>query len=256
MSTIAKRKLGRTDVAVTGLGFGGVPLGELFEKVSEAQAQMTLQAAWDVGIRYFDTAPLYGYGKSEHRIGRFLREQPPGEFVLSTKVGRLLRATRDLDSFDRGMWAGGLPFDSVFDYSYDGLMRSYEDSLQRLGLNAIDLLLIHDIDYIFHLNEARVIAYMAQLFTSGWRALDELRSSGQIKGVGAGINQLRMIPRFLDMVDLDFFILAMPYTLLDQDALDGAFPERAERGIGMVARLVSKGSLPSLRTGTSPTPSR
>ena len=234
MVNMKTRKLGRTDVSVSELGFGGAPLGELFERVSEAEAQETLQAAWDAGVRYFDTSPFYGYGKSEQRIGRFLRQQRRQEFVLSTKVGRVLRATRDLASFDPKMWVGGLPFDWAFDYSYDGIMRSYEDSLQRLGLNSIDLLLIHDLDYFFHPNEERVTASMAQVYTSGWRALDELRSSGQIKGVGAGLNMLGMVPRFLDMVDLDFFIIAMPYTLLDQDTLDVEFAECAERNVNIV----------------------
>ena len=121
MANMKTRKLGRTDVSVSELGFGGAPLGELFERVSEAEAQETLQAAWDAGVRYFDTSPFYGYGKSEQRIGRFLRQQRRQEFVLSTKVGRVLRATRDLDSFDPKMWVGGLPFDWAFDYSYDGL---------------------------------------------------------------------------------------------------------------------------------------
>lgn len=234
MANMKTRKLGRTDVSVSELGFGGAPLGELFERVSEAEAQETLQAAWDAGVRYFDTSPFYGYGKSEQRIGRFLRQQRRQEFVLSTKVGRVLRATRDLDSFDPKMWVGGLPFDWAFDYSYDGIMRSYEDSLQRLGLNSIDLLLIHDLDYFFHPNEERVTASMAQIYTSGWRALDELRSSGQIKAVGAGLNMLGMVPRFLEMVDLDFFIIAMPYTLLDQDALDVEFAQCAERNVNIV----------------------
>ncbi len=238
MGNIATSNLGRTEVALTKLSFGGAPLGDLFEIISETQAQMTLQAAWDAGVRYFDTAPFYGYGKSEHRFGQFFREQPRQEFVLSTKVGRVLRATRDLDNFDKGMWAGGLPFDVVFDYSYDGIMRSYEDSLQRLGLNSVDLLLIHDLDHLFHVNDARITAHMTQLCTSGWRALDELRSSGQIKGVGAGVNQLGTIPRFLEMVDLDFFIVAMPYTLLDQDVLDAEFPQCVERGIGVVIGAV------------------
>jgi D-threo-aldose 1-dehydrogenase len=234
MTNIAKRKLGRADVEVTELGFGGAPMGELFERVSEEQGQRTLQAAWDVGVRYFDTAPFYGYGKSEHRIGRFLREQPRTEFMLSTKVGRVLRATHDLDNFEKGFWLGGLPFDAAFDYSYDGIMRSYEDSLQRLGLNSIDLLLIHDLDYFFHTTEEQVTASIAQIYTSGWRALDELRSSGQIQGIGAGLNMLGMIPRFLDMVDLDFFIVAMPYTLLDQEALEVEFPKCAEHGVSVV----------------------
>jgi len=202
--------------------------------VSESQAHDTLQTAWDSGIRYFDTAPFYGYGKSEHRLGHFLRQQPRDDFVLSTKVGRVLKATRDLKSFDKEMWVGGLPFEHAFDYSYDGIMRSYEDSLQRLGLNAIDLLLIHDLDYFFHTTEDMVTACLGQLYTSGWRALDELRSSGQIKGIGAGLNMLGLIPRFLDMVDINFFILAMPYTLLDQDPLDLEFPKCAEHGVDIV----------------------
>ena len=250
MSNIEKYKLGCTEVAVTELGFGGAPLGELFERVSEAQGQATLQAAWDVGVRYFDTAPFYGYGKSEHRIGRFLREQPRGEFVLSTKVGRLLRATRDLDSFDQDVWVGGLPFDWVFDYSYDGIMRSYEDSLQRLGLNSIDLLVIHDLDYLSHTTEEQVTASMAQVYTSGWRALDELRSGGQIKAVGAGLSTLGMVSRFLDLVDLDFFIIAMPYTLLAQDALDVEFPKCAEHNVRVIIGSVFASGI--LVTGPTP----
>ncbi|MSS70732.1 MAG: aldo/keto reductase [Candidatus Latescibacteria bacterium] len=234
MGDIAKRRLGRTDVSVTELGFGGAPLGELFEPVSEEEGQRTLQAAWDAGVRYFDTAPFYGFGKSEHRIGRFLRGQPRREFVLSTKVGRVFQATRDLDRFDRGSWVGGLPFEFAFDYSYDGIMRSYEDSLQRLGLHAADLLLIHDLDRVCHATDERVNAYMTQILTSGWRALDELRSSGQIRGVGAGLNLPGMIPRFLDHVAMDFFIVAMPYTLLDQKVLDAEFPRCVEQGVGVV----------------------
>lgn len=194
MENISRRALGRRGVAVTEVGFGGAPLGELFERVSEDEAQATLQAAWDAGVRYFDTAPFYGFGKSEHRIGRFLREKPRGEFVLSTKVGRVLRAARDLDRFDRGQWVGGLPFEITVDYSYDGIMRSYEDSLQRLGLSSVDLLLVHDLDYLFHRTEEKVTAYMAQFLASGWRALEALRSGGQIKGVGAGLNGTGMIP--------------------------------------------------------------
>ena len=234
MAEIAKRDLGRTGAALTEIGFGGAPLGDLFEAVGEQQAQDTLQAAWDAGIRYFDTAPFYGYGKSEHRIGHFLRQQPRSEFVISTKVGRVFKATRNLETFDKQMWIGGLPFDHAFDYSYDGIMRSYEDSLQRLGLHAVDLLLIHDLDYFFHTTEARVAACLGQIYTSGWRALDELRSDGRIKGIGAGLNMLGLIPRFLEMVDLDFFIVAMPYTLLDQDALDDEFPKCAEKGVNIV----------------------
>ncbi len=234
MNAIKMRTVGRTGVKVTEMGLGGAPLGDLFEAVSETQAQETLQAAWDAGVRYFDTAPFYGYGKSEHRFGHFLRQHARGDFVISTKVGRVLKATRDLKTFDKQMWVGGLPFDHAFDYSYDGIMRSHEDSLQRLSLHAVELLLIHDLDYFFHTTEDMVTASLAQLYTSGWRALHELRSSGQIKGIGAGLNMLGLIPRFLDMIDIDFFILAMPYTLLDQDPLDEEFPKCAARGVDII----------------------
>jgi len=238
MSAIEIRKVGKSKAKVTKMGLGGAPLGDLFQILDEDQAQSVLQAAWDADIRYYDTAPFYGYGKSEHRVGHFLRQQPPEEYVLSTKVGRVLTAARDLEKFDGGFWAGGLPFELRFDYSYDGIMRSFEDSLQRLGVNSVDLLLIHDLDFWFHQTEVGVNAYLSQLFSSGWRALDELRSSGQIKGVGAGINEMGMMPRFLDLVDLDFFIVALPYTLLDQEVLDEEFPRCAEHGVGAVIGAV------------------
>lgn len=237
MNTIPTRELGKTGVQVTELGFGGAPLGELFNPVSDEMARNTLACAWEAGIRYYDTAPFYGYGKSERRIGDHLRQHETDSYVLSSKVGRVLTATRDIENFEYGFWMGGLPFDYRFDYSYDGIMRSYEDSLQRLGLHEIDLLLIHDLDHFFH-SEAQVQAYLNQMFTSGWRALDELRSSGAIKGVGAGLNKTGMMLRFLDMMPLDFFIVAMPYTLLDQDALDHEFPRCEEQGVGIVIGAV------------------
>ena len=237
MSTIPTRSL-RTGVELSTLGFGGAPLGELFDPVGETQAQDTLQAAWNAGIRYYDTAPFYGYGKSEHRVGHFLRQQQRQDFVVSTKVGRVLTATRDLDSFNKGSWVGGLPFDFRFDYGYDGIMRSWEDSLQRLSLNSIDLLLIHDLDSFFHDSEQRFSAHVDRLITSGWRALDELRSQGLIKAVGAGLNRMGAMPRLLDAVDLDFCIVAMPYTLLDQETLDEEFPLCQERDVRIVIGAV------------------
>ncbi len=237
MSSIPKRSL-RTGVELSTLGFGGAPLGELFDPVSETEAQETLQAAWGAGIRYYDTAPFYGYGKSEHRLGHFLRQQERKDFILSSKVGRVLTATRDLDSFDKGGWIGGLPFDYRFDYSYDGIMRSWEDSLQRLGLSSIDVLLIHDLDSFFHDSEQRFSAHVNQLITSGWRALDELRSQGLIKAVGTGLNRMGALPRLIDAVDLDLSIVAMPYTLLDQEVLEEEFPLCEEHGVRIVIGAV------------------
>jgi D-threo-aldose 1-dehydrogenase len=234
MNPAETRKLGKTDVSLTQLGFGGAPLGELFVRLDEATAAATLQAAWDAGVRYYDTAPYYGRGLSEIRTGRFLDGKPRSEFVLSSKVGRWFFPPARPDEFDTGFWAGGLRFDHVHDYSYDGIMRSYEQSQMRLGMNRIDLLLIHDLDFWFHATEAKVAAYLGQLFTSGWRALDELRSHGLVRGLGAGINELGMMPRFLDMLDIDFFLVAMRYTLLEQDTLETELPYCQRRNVGIV----------------------
>ena len=244
MEPIERRTLGATDAVVTKLGFGSAGIGDLNEILEEDQVQQILQAAWDGGIRYFDTSPFYGHGKSEHRVGHFLRQQPRSEFMLSTKVGRIFRAASPSggsarqNRSDPASFVGALPFDFYYDYSYDGIMRSYEDSLQRLGLPSIDLLLIHDLDFWFHKTEPLVTAYLTQLATSGWRALEELRSSGAIKGVGAGINQTGMIPRFLDLVDLDFFLVALTYNLLDQGSLAEEFPRCTEAGVGIVGGAI------------------
>jgi D-threo-aldose 1-dehydrogenase len=250
MDATAQRRLGRTGVMLTQLGLGTAPLGELFTRVTEEQAAAVQQAAWDAGIRYFDTAPWYGRGQSEHRVGRFLYARPREDFVLSTKVGRLLRAPRRSGPFDTGFWTGGLHFDAVFDYSYDGILRAFEDSLQRLGLNRVDLLIIHDLDFRHHMVEPKVAAYLAQLTTGGWRALEELRNAGVIRGLGCGINELGMIPRFLDLFDLDFFLIALQYTLAQQAALDAELPSCERRGAGVVIGGVFNSGI--LATGPIP----
>jgi D-threo-aldose 1-dehydrogenase len=250
MDPLARRRLGRTDVELTQLGFGGAGLGDLFTVLPEADATATLAVAWDAGLRYFDTAPWYGRGQSEHRLGRFLYRQPRTDFVLSTKVGRTLHAFHDAERFERGMWAGGLPFEVRFDYSYGGIMRSFEDSLQRLGLPRIDLLIIHDLDLQYHGRIERVTALLTELYTGGWRALSELKRAGLIRGIGAGINELGMIPRFLDLIDLDFFLVALPYTLLEQHVLDAEFPRCAAAGVGIVIGGVFASGI--LATGAVP----
>ena len=234
MDPFATRRLGTTDCHLPLLGFGGAPLGELFTRVTEEDASSTLNASWDSGIRYYDTAPRYGRGQSEHRFGRFLYQKPRNEFILSSKVGRLLVPPISRKPFDTGFWSGGLHFDTVFDYSYDGIMRSFEDSMQRLGMNQIDLAIVHDLDWRHHRTDVAVDAYLAQLKTGGWRALHQLKASGAIKGIGAGVNQLGTMPRFLDIVDIDFFLVAARYTLIDQDTLDEEFPQLESRGVGVV----------------------
>jgi D-threo-aldose 1-dehydrogenase len=261
-TALETKKLGRTDAVVTRLGLGTAGIGDLTEVLDEALVQQILQAAWDGGIRYFDTSPFYGYGKSEHRLGTFLRQQPRADFVLSTKVGRVFRTPHcTLPAFRQpAMFAGALPFEFYYDYSYDGIMRSFEDSLQRLSLPSVDLLLIHDLDFRFHKTEALVTAYLAQLATSGWRALDELRSSGAIKGVGAGINELGMIPRFLDLIDLDFFLVALSYNLLDHGVVDEEFPRCAEAGVGIIggaifaSGILATGAVEGARYDYAPAP--
>ena len=228
------RALGRTDAIVTTLGLGTAPLGDLWDVVDEGEAGALLSAAWDGGVRYFDTSPWYGKGQAEHRVGRALYRKPREQLTISSKVGRILRRPLKKGPFARGDWLGGLEFDAIFDYSYDGVMRSFEDSLQRLGMNKIDLLLIHDLDPWHFKTEAKVGPYMNQLFTSGWRALEELRDQGVIRGIGAGFNTMGTIPRYLDLFDIDFFLIAMRYTLLEQDVLDDEFPRCAERGVGVV----------------------
>ncbi len=234
MDPFARRRLGRTNIELTQLGFGGAGLGDLFDVVVDSDANATLQAAWDAGIRYYDTSPWYGRGQSEHRFGRALYRRPRADYVLSTKVGRLFSACHDAETFEHGFWRGGLKFQHRFDYSYDGVMRSFEDSLQRLGLPRIDLLLIHDLDFSHHTTDAKVTAYLTELHHGGYRALAELKQSGLISGVGAGINELGMMPRFLDLMDIDVFLVAMPYTLLDTDVLDSEFPCGVARDVGFV----------------------
>ena len=234
MDPLARRKVGRTGVEVTQLGFGGAGLGDLFNVVPDEEASATLAAAWDAGIRYFDTAPWYGRGQSEHRFGRALYRRPRKDFVLSTKVGRTLHPVHNVEEFRGGMWAGGLPFQHKFDYSYDGIMRAFEDSLQRLGLTRIDLVLIHDLDFWHHQRIERVTAYLTELHNGGWRALQQLKEHGVIRGIGAGINELGMIPRLLDLMDLDFFLVALRYTLLEQHVLDVEFPRCEKAGVGFV----------------------
>jgi D-threo-aldose 1-dehydrogenase len=257
ITPLRTRKVGRTSAVVTELGFGTAPLGENEGIIDEAEARALLKAAWDGGVRYFDTSPWYGKGQSEHRVGRAFYREPRNEFAISTKIGRIL--TRPLKAtFDRGEWIGGLEFDCYFDYSYDGIMRSFEDSLQRLGINRIDLLLIHDLDPWHFKLESKVGAYMNQLYTSGWRALEELRDSGVIKGIGAGFNIGATVSRYLDLFDMDFFLIAMRYTLLEQEVLDLEFPRCEERGVGIVvggtfnSGILATGAIPGARYNYAP----
>ncbi|WP_447649214.1 aldo/keto reductase [Pseudomonas abietaniphila] len=232
--TVLLRPLGRSGVHLAPVGLGGVPLGEIYARIPEAQALQALEDAWSAGIRYYDTSPWYGRGLSELRFGSMLRQKPRNEFILSTKIGRTFHRPSDPDNYKGEFWKGGLGFEHRFDYTYDGIMRSYEQSLMRLGLNRIDLLLIHDLD-VAELGSAELVdRHMRNLEDSGWRALEMLRRDGEVAAVGAGVNILGTIPDFLKRFDLDFFLVAMPYTLLDQDILNDEFPMCEDRGVGII----------------------
>ena len=214
--------LARTALSVTRFGLGTAPLAGLFEEVPEDKALQIIERAWDAGIRHFDTAPLYGHGLAEMRLGQALRDKPRDEFVLASKVGRLLRG--DAPPEPGQSFRGTPPVNPVFDFSYEGVMRSVDESLERLQLERIDILHIHDPDN--HYNEAVQGAY---------KALDHLRSEGVIRAVGAGMNQAEMLARFARDGDFDCFLLAGRYTLLDQVAVNELLPLCVERGIGIIA---------------------
>jgi len=229
----ATKQVANTELRLPALGLGCAHLGELYRPVPEPIAQATLQAAWDAGVRYFDTAPWYGRGLSEHRTGGFLRTQPRAAFAITTKVGRVLFRPQDPATFDTAPWAGGLPLDLRFDYGYDAIMRSYEDSIQRLALNSIDALLIHDLDAAQH-PEGAMPSLEKALVDSGYRALDELKRNGHIKAIGMGINTDHALMTTAQLVDLDFVLVAMPYTLLDQSSLQSGLASCVERGVSVV----------------------
>ena len=224
---------GRT-LDFTLLGFGSVPLGNYPQPLDESTCDSTVEAAWDCGIRYFDTAPVYGLGLAEARLGRVLRTLPRDQFVISTKVGRVLVPCAEGEQ-NAKIFVKTPPYRFEFDYSYDGVMRSFEDSLRRLGLERVDILYVHDIDAIVHGDRERYEQRMRELFDNGgWRALDQLRSDGVITAIGAGVNEWQPCVRLLELADPDLFLLAGRYTLLEQPPSDAFFPKCAERGARVV----------------------
>ena len=238
MNPFERVPLGATGVSVTRLGLGLAPLGGLFQAVGDDTATATIDAAWDAGIRFFDTAPLYGSGRSERRAGAALAPRERSSYTLSTKVGRLL--VPGSDGADE-MWAEPTPEAPVFDFSADGVRRSYADSLARLGVSTVDILHLHDPDEHLRpaLDEARP-------------ALVELRAQGRIGAVSAGMNQSAMLTEFARTGDFDCFLLAGRYTLLDQSGLADLLPECTARGISVIAGGVyNSGLLADPRPGAT-----
>lgn len=228
------RRVGQTDLQIPVLGLGTCPLGGVYAAIDEASARASFETAWDLGLRLYDTAPWYGLGQAEHRTGRALYEHDRREFVLTTKVGRVLRAPRDRAGFRPPNWAGALSFEHQHVFTYDAIMRSYEDSLQRLGINRVDVLYIHDLDRGYFPEEDVLKARLSELEQGGFRALEELKRSGEIKAIGAGINERGMIDRFLDRFDLDVFLVASRYTLLEHDIYFDEIARVRQRGATLV----------------------
>jgi D-threo-aldose 1-dehydrogenase len=244
-TALPKRQLGRTGLEVGILGAGTAGLGGMYAGVPVRDALGTLNEAWDLGVTYFDTAPMYGLGKAELLLGHVLRQRQEegggSDFVLSSKVGRLMiheRPGRAIENrlppnpYDSG-WINALPFEEVFDYSYDGVMRSFDDSLARLGLGRIDILQIHDIGRATH-GALHDHHWAALTKGGGFRALEALRSAGLIRGVGVGANETEVIRDALEEFDLDCCLLAGRYTLLDQAAIGMLLPLAEQRGVAVV----------------------
>jgi D-threo-aldose 1-dehydrogenase len=229
---IRTRRLHRAGLELSEIGFGAVPVGNVYQAIDDAQARGALDAALDAGLRYIDTAPMYGFGLSERRVGDALRER--SGYVLSTKVGRLLDPARHVkDTPDRSLFASSMPFDIRFDYTYGGVMRSYEHSLQRLGLAHVDILLVHDIGALTHGDRHEEM--FGQLTRGGGlRALEELRASGEISAVGVGVNEVAVCLELMRCTRLDVILLAGRYTLLEQTPLDELFPTCARNDVKIV----------------------
>lgn len=214
------------------IGFGASGLGNLTREVPDGEAQATLEAAFAAGMRYFDTAPLYGHGLSELRLGRFLRGLPREEFVVSTKVGRYLVPPRG-GPVDYGIWAAPLRLKPVYDYGYDGTMRSLEQSASRLGFERFDVVYIHDVDRFNHGDDYD--RRFGEAMDGCYRALDELRSAGHVGAIGVGVNEGDVAARFVAAGRFDAVMMAGRYTLLDQSALDTLMAAAETRGIDVVA---------------------
>jgi len=229
MAPFEKRRIGRASLEVTALGLGCATLGASRVHVTRQEAEAIVLAAWAAGVRYIDAAPYYGFGQAERCVGDAMRWVPRDEWVLSTKVGRLLRPCQTRDETQRHP----LPFEAVYDYSYDGIMRSFEDSLQRLGLARIDILYVHDIGAMQHGSEAHP-RLMRILRESGYRALEELKNSGAVRAIGIGVNEREVLLEALEWGDWDVFLLAGRYTLLEQAPLEDLLPKCLEAGTSIV----------------------
>ncbi|MDN2709899.1 aldo/keto reductase [Janthinobacterium sp. SUN118] len=252
-----KRRFGKTDLEVTAFAFGTAPIGNIFQPIGEQEATQMIDTAWDAGVRFFDTAPMYGHGLAELRTGHNLRAKTRDDFVLASKVGRVLKPAPRA-SIDFGPWVDAAPFSSHFDYSYDGTLRAFDDSLQRLALERMDICFIHDIDVYTHgADQPRMFE---QAMDGCWRALERLRAEGLVKAIGVGVNEWEVCHAALRRHDFDCFLLAGRYTLLEQTALDEFLPLCQERGASVVvgggfnSGILATGATPGAKYNYAPAP--
>lgn len=232
MQLTDRRPIGRTGIEVTVMGFGGAPLGNLYAAIPDEEARGALSAAWEAGVRYFDTAPLYGYGLSEHRFGEILRGQKRDDFVLSTKVGRVLRPQRQPAASDDKFVNAG-PFEPIYDYTKDGARQSIEQSLHRLGMSRVDVVFIHDIDVYTHGAHEQPEIFR-QAMSGAYHGLRAMKEEGTIGAIGLGVNEWEVCEAALDIGDFDCFLLAGRYTLLEQGSLASFLPKCTERGASII----------------------
>jgi len=241
-------KTNKTKLFLTELGFGCGAIGGLYRAVDHRAAFEVLETAWKEGIRYFDTAPFYGHGLAERRLGDFLQSKKRNDFVLSTKVGKLLSPVHEDNIPDYG-FVGALPFEAKFDYSYAGIMRSFEDSLQRMGMNRIDILYVHDLEPAsFQGDEYH--QHLDTFLSSGIEALNELKRAGDISAFGLGVNDITPCIDVLNNADIDLLLLAGRYTLLDRTAEAQLLPLCKSKGVEIVVGGVFNSGI--LATGAIP----
>jgi D-threo-aldose 1-dehydrogenase len=232
MEISERGQVGSSAVEVSRLGFGSACLGNLYAPVSDAESEQTVAAALEEGVRYFDTAPYYGYGLAERRLGKALCGRPRRSYVISTKVGRLLEPRKGAPRSDQG-FIDALPFDPVFDYSYPAVMRSVEESLERMCCERLDILLLHDLGELTHGAEAHPSLFESAM-EGGYRALEALRAEGSVGALGLGVNECEVCLEAVERGDFDCFLIAGRYTLLDQSALERLLPECAKRRISVI----------------------
>ena len=229
----ARRRLGRTALSVTQFGFGTAPLAGFRTTIPERDAVETVEAAYDSGVRLFDSSPYYGYGRAELRMGAALRDRPRDDLVVSTKIGRWMTPVPRGQTIE-GMRRGGINHYPTFDYSYDGVHRSLEQSLLRMGMDRVDIVLVHDVDFWTTGDRLILEDRFSEVMNGAYRALSDLRSQGVIGAIGVGLNEAEISARFVRAGDFDCVLLAGRYTLLEQKSLDDFMPLCEKRGVSVI----------------------